>query len=90
MGDVWSALSDPTRRAILSRLRERDLTAGEIADGFSLTKATVSHHLAILRQCGLIDGEKRGQTITYRLNTTVFQDFLRNVAALFGGGEDES
>ena len=64
-------------------LRDGDMTAGERADRFALSKPTVSHHLNILKQAGLITGEKRAQTITYRLNTTVFQDFLKSVAALF-------
>ena len=83
MNDVWSALSDATRREILTMLHDGDMTAGEIADRFALSKPTVSHHLNILKQAGLITGEKRAQTITYRLNTTVFQDFLKSVAALF-------
>lgn len=83
MNDVWSALSDATRREILTMLRDGDMTAGEIADCFALSKPTVSHHLNILKQAGLITGEKRAQTITYRLNTTVFQNFLKSVAALF-------
>lgn len=82
MSDVWGALSDATRREILSMLRQRDMTAGEIADHFSLSKATVSHHLSILKQAELIVGERKAQTITYSLNTTVFQDFLRGVAAM--------
>lgn len=81
MSDVWSALSDGTRREILSMLRSRDMTAGEIAEHFSLSKATVSHHLSILKQAGLIAGDKKAQTITYSLNTTVFQDFLKSVMA---------
>ena len=88
MNDVWSALSDATRREILTMLRDGDMTAGEIADRFALSKPTVSHHLNILKQAGLITGEKRAQTITYRLNTTVFQDFLKSVAALFDREED--
>lgn len=83
MNDVWGALSDATRREILSMLRTRSMTAGEIADQFELSKATVSHHLSILKQAGLITGEKRAQTITYSLNTTVFQEFMKSVAALF-------
>ena len=88
MNDVWSALSDATRREILTMLRDGDMTAGEIADCFALSKPTVSHHLNILKQAGLITGEKRAQTITYRLNTTVFQDFLKSVAALFDKEEN--
>ena len=88
MNDVWSALSDATRREILTMLRDGDMTAGEIADRFALSKPTVSHHLNILKQAGLITGEKRAQTITYRLNTTVFQDFFKSVAALFDKEEN--
>ena len=88
MNDVWSALSDATRREILTMLRDGDMTAGEIADRFALSKPTVSHHLNILKQAGLITGEKRAQTMTYRLNTTVFQDFLKSVAALFARDGD--
>ena len=82
MGDVWSALSDATRREILSMLKSRDMTAGEIAERFELSKATVSHHLSILKQAELITGDKKAQTITYSLNTTVFQDFLKGVLSM--------
>lgn len=85
MSDVWSALSDPTRREILNLLRQRDRTAGEIAAQFALSKATMSHHLSILKQAGLIVGEKQAQTITYSLNTTVFQDLMKTVAAFLNG-----
>lgn len=87
MNDAWSAMSDATRREILTLLKQRDMTAGEIADRFELSKATVSHHLNILKQAGLIVGDKHAQTITYRLNTTVFQDFLKGVAAWMDKGE---
>ena len=83
MKDVWSALSDPPRRAILTMLKERDMTAGEISDRFDISAATISHHLKILREAGLIISEKEKQTITYSLNLTVFQDFMKSVSALF-------
>ena len=83
MRDVWDAMSDKTRREILSMLKERDLNAGEIADKFNLTKATVSHHLSVLKDAGLVDTEKRAQTIVYSLNMTVFQSFLLSVNKLF-------
>lgn len=71
--DVFKALSDPTRREILDRLKEKDLTAGEIADYFSISKPSISHHLTILKTAGLITQEKKGQFIYYSLNTTVLQ-----------------
>ena len=89
MKDVWNAMADPTRREILTMLQNGEMTAGEIADRFEISNATVSHHLKILREAGLITSEKEKQTITYRLNTTVFQDFLKGIAAAFGmKGED--
>jgi len=89
MNDAWSAMSDVNRRRILTLLKERDMNAGEIADCFELSKATISHHLNILKEAGLIVGDKRAQTITYRLNTTVFQDFLKGVAAFMDKGEEK-
>lgn len=83
MRDVWNAMSDKTRREILAMLKERNLSAGEIAESFSLTKATVSHHLSVLKAAGLVETEKRAQTIVYSLNMTVFQSFLLTVNALF-------
>ena len=84
MKDVWNAMADPTRREILTMLQSGEMTAGEIADRFEISNATVSHHLKILREAGLITSEKEKQTITYKLNTSVFQDFLKGIAAVFG------
>ena len=54
MGDVWSALADPTRRKILTLLKVQDLNAGEIAEQFNMTKPSISHHLSILKQAELV------------------------------------
>ncbi len=89
MKDIWSAMADPTRREILSLLQKHDMTAGEIGEKFDLSGATMSHHLKILREAGLITAEKEKQTITYSLNLTVFQDFLKGVAGFLNmKGED--
>lgn len=78
MGDVFKALGDPTRRRILEMLAEAgNLTAGEIAAGFDITAPSVSHHLAILRSADLVFDERKGQTIHYSLNTTVFQQVIK-------------
>ena len=79
---VWEALSDSTRREILKLLRSRPHTAGEICDQFSLSPATVSHHISVLKKSGLITGERRAQTIVYHLNTTVVQEMMRALAGL--------
>lgn len=74
LSDLFRALGDETRREILRLLTRGDLTAGEIADHFNLTKPTISHHLAVLKEAGLVLDERRAQYIVYSLNTTVFQD----------------
>lgn len=80
MKDVWGALSDKTRREILTLLKNRPHTAGEIADQFDLSAATVSHHLSILKECSLVTATRRAQTIIYSLNTTVMQELMKTVA----------
>ena len=76
MNNPFKALSDPTRRQIIQLLKERDLTAGEIADHFAMTKPSISHHLNSLKQAGLVLDERKGQNIVYTLNTTVVQEVL--------------
>ena len=80
MGDVWQALSDPTRRQILQYLREGDLNAGDIAQRFSLSKPSISHHLGILKQANLVWADKAGQNVIYRLNTSVLEDLMALIA----------
>jgi ArsR family transcriptional regulator len=76
MNILFRALNDPTRRQILEILREGDLTAGEIADQFDMTKPSISHHLDLLKQAELVSADKRGQFIYYSLNTTVLDELL--------------
>jgi len=76
MTGVYKALSDSTRRKILQLLRERDMTAGEIADHFEITKPTLSRHFAVLKEADLIYGDKVRTTITYHLNVSVLEDAL--------------
>jgi len=76
MNDTFKALSDPTRRQIIQLLKERDLTAGEIADRFSISKPSISHHLNILKQAKLVQDERQGQNILYSLNLTVIQEAM--------------
>lgn len=76
MNLAFKALADPTRRAILDLLKEKDLTAGEISEHFQMSKPSISQHLKVLKTAGLILDEKKGQYIIYSLNTTVFQDLI--------------
>ena len=80
MDKTFRALADPTRRQILRLLRDGPRGSGEIADAFPSTWATVSRHLAVLREAGLVVAERRGQTILYELNTSVFQDVVQHLA----------
>jgi DNA-binding transcriptional ArsR family regulator len=86
MNQVFRALADPTRRRILQLLRQREMTAGALADHFALAKPTMSSHFAILREADLIASEKTGTTITYRLNLSVLEDALLGFADGFGIG----
>jgi ArsR family transcriptional regulator len=88
MDDVFTALSDPTRRKILEFLRTGDLSSGEIAERLPIGNPAVSHHLNKLKASGLVSTERRGQSIVYSLNTTVFQEVLRWIFD-FKGVRDE-
>lgn len=77
MNALFKALNDPTRREILEMLKESDLTAGEIADRFAISKPSISHHLDLLRQADLVTSLKEGQFIYYSLNTTVMDEMLK-------------
>ena len=86
MNAVFKALADPTRRKILELLRQKEMTAGEIADRFPLSKPTMSGHFAVLREAELIDAEKTGTVITYRLRISVLEEALLGFAGLLGIG----
>ncbi|TCK90614.1 DNA-binding transcriptional ArsR family regulator [Natranaerovirga hydrolytica] len=77
MNDIFKALSDPNRRKMLELLYEKDMTAGEIADEFDISKPSISHHLTILKNAKLVFTERQGQNIIYSLNTTVFQNIVK-------------
>ena len=74
--ETFKALSDPTRREILNLLKRGDLSAGEIADRFDMTAATISHHLSVLKQADLILDRREGKYIYYQLNLSVFEVLL--------------
>lgn len=90
MSGVFKALSDPTRRRVLQLLRERPMTAGEIAAHFPVSKATMSAHFAVLREADLIDADKQGKSITYRLRLSVLEDALLAFAESFGIGVERA
>jgi Predicted transcriptional regulators len=77
MNTLFKALNDATRREILELLKEKDMTAGEIADHFNISKPSISHHLDLLKQAELVEATKEGQFITYSLNTSVVDEILK-------------
>lgn len=84
MNETLKAISDPVRRDILAMLKEGKKSAGEIAEHFSLTGATVSYHLAKLKKAGLVAEQKYKNFVYYELNTSVFEDVIRWIFMLGG------
>lgn len=82
MNSIFKALNDETRREILDLLKVKDLSAGEIADYFTISKPSISHHLDILKQADLISSEKKGQFVIYSLNTSVMEEVLQWILTL--------
>jgi len=86
---VFKALADPTRREIVRLLGTGEMSAGALAEHFDMTKPTVSHHFAVLKEADLIVSRREGQQIMYSLNTTVAQDVLAWLWDLLGGQTKE-
>lgn len=84
MSNVFRALADPTRREVLHLLRDGPMAAGELADCFEVAKSTMSAHFAVLREAGLIESEKQGRTVMYRLKMSVLEEALLGFAQTFG------
>jgi ArsR family transcriptional regulator len=81
---AFKALGDPTRREILSLLRRGEMTAGDLAEKFDMTKPSMSHHFAVLKDADLLTSRREGQQIWYGLNTTVVQDLMAWAMDLIG------
>lgn len=81
---TFKAIADPARREILGLLRDGEMTAGDLATHFEMSKPTMSHHFAVLLAADLIRRRRDKQTIWYSLNTTVLQDVLSWVLDLHG------
>lgn len=83
------AMSDKTRREILNLLKDGDMTAGDIAAHFSMTQATVSHHLSVLKDGGLVTDRRDGKYIFYELNTSVIEEIMAWLIELKGVDKNE-
>jgi len=80
--ESFKALSDPTRRQIIELLKNGRMTAGDIVDQFQMTGASISHHLSILKNAGLVIDDKQGKYIYYELNLSVVEEILAWLACL--------
>ena len=87
--DTLKALSDPTRREILSILKKGRLSAGEIVDRFSVSGAAVSRHLSILKEAELIRDEREGKFIYYELNASVLEEIMLWITDLKGENNND-
>lgn len=84
MQDTLQALADPTRREILNLLKQSRMSAGEISNHFSISGASVSRHLSVLKEADLIRDEREGKYIYYELNATVLEEILLWISELKG------
>jgi ArsR family transcriptional regulator len=82
--NVFEALAHPTRRRILELLRDRDMSAGEIAEHFDVSKPTLSGHFDKLRRADLVLAEREGTSIIYSLNLSVVEDALMGLLGRLG------
>jgi len=90
MKNLFKALNDPTRRAILDMLKSQDWTAGEIGDAFDMSGPSISHHLNILKTAGLVDDTRHGRYIRYELNTTVLEEAMQWLMTLINDDSEET
>ena len=88
--NTFKALSHPVRREILDLLKMGKMSAGEIADQFELTGATISHHLSVLKQADLVVESREKNFIYYELNTSVLEDMMVWLADLKGSKRAEN
>ena len=82
--NTLKALSDPIRREILEMLKEKSMSAGEIADHFQVTNPSISRHLSVLKQADLIRDTRQGKYIFYEINTSVLEELLMWISVLKG------
>lgn len=78
---VFEALAHPVRRQVLALLRQRPMSAGELAGHFALSKPTLSAHFAKLRDAGLVVVERQGTTLVYHLNMSILEEALSGLLA---------
>jgi DNA-binding transcriptional ArsR family regulator len=83
MDTVFKALADKNRRKILTLLKEQDMSVSDLLSHFSISMASLSHHLDILKRADLVVAERKGQFIYYSLNTSVFEEVVKSIITIF-------
>ncbi len=86
---IYKALSDSNRRKILGILKQEDMTVTEISRHFTISGASLSHHLDMLKRARLVISVREGQFIKYSLNTSVFEETVKMLISVFGKGDHE-
>lgn len=86
MSLVFKALADPTRRRVLQKLAERPMSAGELSEGFDVSKPTMSAHFAVLKEADLVHTERAGKSVIYHLKLSVLEEALLGLAHSMGLG----
>ena len=89
-GQTFKAMSDPVRRKILTLLKNGSMSAGEIAENFDMTAATISYHLNILKKADLVFETKYKNFIYYELNASVIEEMMMWLSDLKGDLNDET
>ncbi|PLR85805.1 ArsR family transcriptional regulator [Bacillus canaveralius] len=90
INELFRALSDENRRKILDLLRKGDMTAGDIAKHFDMSKPGISQHLSVLKNADLVYAVKKGQYVYYSLNSTVFQDVMKWIIQFNSNSKEEN
>jgi len=83
LSNTFSALSDPNRQKILDLLKKKEMSVSDILTNFSITMATLSHHLDILKRCDLVSARRQGQQIFYSINLSVFEEVSEKLIKFF-------
>lgn len=86
---VFKAIADKNRRKILNLLKKKEMTAGEIAEHFQISKPSLSGHLKILKNADLVFSQKEGLYVTYSLNTSIFEEIASNIMEIFSKKEEK-
>jgi DNA-binding transcriptional ArsR family regulator len=84
MDKIFKAMADKNRRKILTVLKEKEMSVYEILANFSITQATLSNHLSILRKANLVKCSIRGKQRIYRLNQEILKSFGNNISVFVG------